>query len=378
MKTALITGVTGQDGAYLAEFLLKKGYSVHGIKRRSSSFNTDRIDHLYHDPHDPNVKFRLHYGDLTDSTNLIRLVQEIQPDEIYNLAAQSHVKVSFDTPEYTANADGIGTLRILEAVRLLGLSQKTRIYQASTSEMYGLVQGTPQSERTPFYPRSPYAVAKLYGYWIIVNYREAYNMYACNGIMFNHESPIRGETFVTRKITRAASRIAMGLQDCLYLGNISAQRDWGHAKDYIEAMWLMLQQDKPEDFVIATGVTTTVREFVRMAFNQLGIDVEFSGKNEKERGVIIDIDEDKVSELGLNAESLKLGQTVVKVDPEYFRPTEVELLIGDTTKAKEKLGWAPKYDLQALLIDMIQSDLNLVKRDDYLKKGGFKTNNYFE
>ena len=378
MKTALITGVTGQDGAYLAEFLLKKGYFVHGIKRRSSSFNTDRIDHLYHDPHDPNVKFRLHYGDLTDSTNLIRLVQEIQPDEIYNLAAQSHVKVSFDTPEYTANADGIGTLRILEAVRLLGLSQKTRIYQASTSELYGLVQEVPQSEKTPFYPRSPYAVAKLYGYWIIVNYREAYNMYACNGILFNHESPVRGETFVTRKITRAACRIGMGLQDCLYMGNLSAQRDWGHAKDYIEAMWLMLQQEKPEDFVIATGVTTTVREFVKMAFNELGIDVEFSGKDEKERGVIIDIDVQKVQELQLNSDALRLGQTVVKIDPAYFRPTEVELLIGDATKAKEKLGWTPKYNLQALLNDMIQSDLNLVKRDNYLKKGGFKTHNYFE
>jgi len=377
MKTALITGVTGQDGAYLAEFLLKKGYFVHGIKRRSSSFNTDRIDHLYHDPHDPNVKFRLHYGDLTDSTNLIRLVQEIQPDEIYNLAAQSHVKVSFDTPEYTANADGIGTLRILEAVRLLGLSKKTRIYQASTSELYGLVQEVPQSEKTPFYPRSPYAVAKLYGYWIIVNYREAYNMYACNGILFNHESPVRGETFVTRKITRAACRIAMGLQDCLYMGNLSAQRDWGHAKDYIEAMWLMLQQDEPEDFVIATGVTTTVRNFIKMAFDELGIDVEFSGRDEKERGVIIDIDQQRVQELGLN-DDLKLGQTVVKIDPAYFRPTEVELLIGDATKAKEKLGWTPKYDLQALLNDMIQSDLNLVKRDDYLRKGGFKTHNYFE
>ena len=377
MKTALITGVTGQDGAYLAEFLLKKGYFVHGIKRRSSSFNTDRIDHLYHDPHDSHVKFRLHYGDLTDSTNLIRLVQEIQPDEIYNLAAQSHVKVSFDTPEYTANADGIGTLRILEAVRLLGLSKKTRIYQASTSELYGLVQQVPQSEKTPFYPRSPYAVAKLYGYWIIVNYREAYNMYACNGILFNHESPVRGETFVTRKITRAACRIAMGLQDCLYMGNLSAQRDWGHAKDYIEAMWLMLQQDEPEDFVIATGVTTTVRSFIKMAFDELGIDVEFSGRDEKERGVIIDIDQEKVQELGLN-DDLKLGQTVVKIDPAYFRPTEVELLIGDATKAKEKLGWTPKYDLQALLNDMIQSDLNLVKRDDYLRKGGFKTHNYFE
>jgi len=378
MKTALITGVTGQDGAYLAEFLLKKGYAVHGVKRRSSLFNTDRIDHLYHDPHEPNVKFKLHYGDLTDSTNLIRLVQEVQPDEIYNLAAQSHVKVSFDTPEYTANADGIGTLRILEAVRLLGLTQKTRIYQASTSELYGLVQAVPQSETTPFYPRSPYAVAKLYGYWIIVNYREAYNMYACNGILFNHESPIRGETFVTRKITRAASKIALGLQDCLYVGNLSARRDWGHAKDYIEAMWLMLQQEKAEDFVIATGVTTTVRDFIKMAFNELGIEVEFSGKDEHERGVIIDIDEQKVKELGLNADALKFGQTVVKVDAKYFRPTEVELLIGDATKAFEKLGWKPKYDLQALVTDMVLSDLHLVKKDEYLKKGGFKTLNYFE
>ncbi|MDB4921703.1 GDP-mannose 4,6-dehydratase [Mucilaginibacter sp.] len=378
MKVALITGITGQDGAYLAEFLLKKGYEVHGIKRRSSLFNTDRIDHLYHDPHEPNVKLKLHYGDLTDSTNLIRLVQEIQPDEIYNLAAQSHVKVSFDTPEYTANADGIGTLRILEAVRLLGLEKKTRIYQASTSELYGLVQAVPQSETTPFYPRSPYAVAKLYGYWIIVNYREAYNMFACNGILFNHESPVRGETFVTRKITRAASKIAMGLQDCLYVGNLSAQRDWGHAKDYIEAMWLMLQHDTPEDFVIATGVTTTVREFIKMSFNELGIEVEFSGKDENERGVIIDIDQQKVEELGLNAEALKFGQTVVKIDSKYFRPTEVDLLIGDATKAKEKLGWIPKYDLQALVSDMMQSDLHLVKKDDYLKKGGFKTLNYFE
>jgi len=378
MKVALITGITGQDGAYLAEFLLKKGYEVHGVKRRSSLFNTDRIDHLYHDPHEPNVKLKLHYGDLTDSTNLIRLVQEIQPDEIYNLAAQSHVKVSFDTPEYTANADGIGTLRILEAVRLLGLEKKTRIYQASTSELYGLVQAVPQSETTPFYPRSPYAVAKLYGYWIIVNYREAYNMFACNGILFNHESPVRGETFVTRKITRAASKIAMGLQDCLYVGNLSAQRDWGHAKDYIEAMWLMLQHDTPEDFVIATGVTTTVREFIKMAFNELGIEVEFSGKDENERGVIIDIDQQKVEELGLNADSLKFGQTVVKIDSKYFRPTEVDLLIGDATKAKEKLGWVPKYDLQALVSDMMQSDLHLVKKDDYLKKGGFKTLNYFE
>jgi len=378
MKVALITGITGQDGAYLAEFLLKKGYEVHGVKRRSSLFNTERIDHLYHDPHETGAKFTLHYGDLTDSTNLIRLVQEIQPDEIYNLAAQSHVKVSFDTPEYTANADGIGTLRILEAVRLLGLTQKTRIYQASTSELYGLVQAVPQSETTPFYPRSPYAVAKLYGYWIIVNYREAYNMYACNGILFNHESPIRGETFVTRKITRAAAKIAMGLQECLYVGNLSAQRDWGHAKDYIEAMWLMLQQEKAEDFVIATGVTTTVREFIKMAFNELGIEVEFSGKDENERGVIIDVDQQKVVELGLSPEALKLGQTIVKIDSKYFRPTEVELLIGDATKAKEKLGWVPKYDLQALVSDMIESDLHLVKKDDYLKKGGFKTLNYFE
>ncbi len=379
MKIALITGITGQDGAYLAEFLLKKGRAeVHGIKRRSSLFNTDRIDHLYHDPHEPNVKFKLHNGDLTDSTNLIRLVQEIQPDEIYNLAAQSHVKVSFDTPEYTANADGVGTLRILEAVRLLKLEHKTRIYQASTSELYGLVQAVPQNETTPFYPRSPYAVAKLYGYWIIVNYREAYGMYACNGILFNHESPVRGETFVTRKITRAASKIAMGLQDYLYVGNLSAQRDWGHAKDYIEAMWLMLQQDKPEDFVIATGVTTTVRDFIKMSFGELGIEVEFSGKDENERGVIIDIDDQKAEELGLNRDALKFGQTVVKVDSKYFRPTEVDLLIGDATKAKEKLGWEPKYDLQALVSDMMQSDLHLVKKDDYLKKGGFKTLNYFE
>jgi GDPmannose 4,6-dehydratase len=378
MKVALITGITGQDGAYLAEFLLKKGYEVHGIKRRSSLFNTDRIDHLYHDPHEPNVKFKLHYGDLTDSTNLIRLVQEIQPDEIYNLAAQSHVKVSFDTPEYTANADGVGTLRILEAVRLLKLESKTRIYQASTSELYGLVQAVPQSETTPFYPRSPYAVAKLYGYWIIVNYREAYNMYACNGILFNHESPIRGETFVTRKITRAASKIAMGLQDCMYMGNLSAQRDWGHAKDYIEAMWLMLQQDTAEDFVIATGVTTTVRDFIKLSFAELGIEVEFSGKDESERGVIIDVDEDRAAELGLNREALKFGQTVVKVDQKYFRPTEVDLLIGDSTKAREKLGWKPKFDLRELVRDMIQSDLHQVKKDDYLKKGGFTTLNYFE
>jgi len=378
MKIALITGITGQDGAYLAEFLLKKGYFVHGVKRRASLFNTDRIDHLYHDQHEAGLKFKLHYGDLTDSTNLIRIIQETQPDEIYNLAAQSHVKVSFDTPEYTANADGIGTLRILEAVRLLGMTKKTRIYQASTSELYGLVQAVPQSETTPFYPRSPYAVAKLYGYWIIVNYREAYGMYACNGILFNHESPVRGETFVTRKITRAAAKIALGLQQCLYVGNLSAQRDWGHAKDYVEAMWLMLQQDVADDFVVATGVTTTVRDFIKMAFAELGIEVEFSGKDEYERGVIIDVDKQKAEELGLDVSALPYGQTVVKVDPQYFRPTEVDLLIGDASKAQQKLGWTPKYDLSALIKDMVISDLHLVKKDDYLQKGGFKTLNYFE
>jgi GDPmannose 4,6-dehydratase len=378
MKVALITGITGQDGAYLAEFLLKKGYFVHGVKRRISLFNTDRIDHLYHDPHEPNVKFKLHYGDLTDSTNLIRLIQETQPDEIYNLGAMSHVQVSFETPEYTANADGTGTLRILEAVRLLGLTKKTRVYQASTSELYGLVQAVPQSETTPFYPRSPYAVAKLYAYWIVVNYREAYDMYACNGILFNHESPIRGETFVTRKITRAASKIVLGLQNCLYVGNLSARRDWGHAKDYIEAMWLMLQQDTAEDYVIATGVTTTVRDFIKMAFAEVGVELEFSGKDENERGVVIDVDKEKAIALGLDQDYLKLGQTVVKVDAKYFRPTEVELLIGDPTKAKTQLGWKPKYDLAALVKDMMESDLQMVKKDDYLKKGGFKTMNYFE
>jgi GDPmannose 4,6-dehydratase len=378
MKKALITGITGQDGAYLAEFLLRKGYEVHGVKRRSSSFNTDRIDHLYRDPHDIGSRFHLHYGDLADSTNLIRIIQEIQPDEIYNLGAQSHVKVSFDTPEYTANVDGIGVLRILEAIRILGLSKTTRLYQASTSELYGLVQQVPQTETTPFYPRSPYAVAKLYAYWIIVNYREAYGMYACNGILFNHESPIRGGTFVTRKITRAVAKIALGLQNCLYLGNLSAQRDWGHAKDYIAAMWLMLQQDVPEDYVIATGVTTTVREFVKMAFAEVGIEIEFSGKNEFEKGVIIDIDQQRVEELGLNTENLKFGQTVIKVDPEYFRPTEVELLIGDPTKAKQKLGWEPQYDLQALVTDMVLSDLDLAKKDEHLRKEGYKTLNYFE
>lgn len=378
MKVALITGVTGQDGAYLAEFLLKKGYFVHGIKRRSSSFNTERIDHLYQDLHEGKVNFKLHYGDLTDSTNLIRIIQETQPDEIYNLAAMSHVKVSFDTPEYTANADGIGTLRILEAIRILGLTEKTKFYQASTSELYGLVQEVPQSEKTPFYPRSPYAVAKMYGYWITVNYREAYGIYACNGILFNHESPVRGETFVTRKITRAAARIAMGLQDKLFLGNLDAQRDWGHAKDYIEAMYLMLQQDTPEDYVVATGITTHVRDFVRMTFAELGIEIEFSGKGEAERGVVIDMDNEKMVSLGLNPEHLKFGQTVVLVDPKYYRPTEVELLIGDPTKAQTKLGWKPKYDLPALVKDMILSDLHLMKKDQYLKDGGYKSMNYFE
>jgi GDPmannose 4,6-dehydratase len=378
MKVALITGVTGQDGAYLAEFLLKKGYFVHGLKRRASSFNTDRVDHLYQDQHEQGVNFKLHYGDLTDSTNLIRIIQETQPDEIYNLAAMSHVHVSFEMPEYTANADGIGTLRLLEAIRILGMEKKTKIYQASTSELYGLVQAVPQSETTPFYPRSPYAVAKMYGYWITVNYREAYKMYACNGILFNHESPLRGETFVTRKITRAACKIALGLQNCLYLGNLSAQRDWGHAKDYIEAMWLILQQEQAEDYVIATGITTTVRDFVKMSFAELGIEVEFSGKDENERGVIIDVDQEIVAKLGLNDTYLKPGTIVVQVDEKYFRPTEVDLLLGDPTKANTKLGWKPKYDLPALVQEMIQSDLRLMKKDEYLKQGGFKTLNYFE
>jgi len=377
-KVALVTGITGQDGAYLAEFLLKKGYIVHGLKRRTSLFNTDRIDHLYQDPHVDNRNFIMHYGDLTDSTNLIRIIQETQPDEIYNLAAQSHVKVSFDTPEYTANADGIGTLRILEAVRLLALNKKTKIYQASTSELYGLVQQVPQSEQTPFYPRSPYAVAKMYAYWIVVNYREAYGMYACNGILFNHESPVRGETFVTRKITRAVAKIALGLQQKMYLGNLSAQRDWGHAKDYVEAMWLMLQQDIPEDYVIATGITTTVREFVRLSFEQVGIIVEFSGKGEQEKGVIIDRDEELLTTLGIDKEHVKLGQTVVKIDSAYFRPTEVDLLIGDPSKAKAQLGWEPKYTLLELVKEMVKSDLLLMRKDEYLKKGGFDTLNYFE
>lgn len=378
MKVALITGITGQDGAYLAEFLLGKGYFVHGVKRRSSLFNTNRIDHLYQDPHESHINFKLHYGDLTDSTNLIRIVQETQPDEIYNLAAMSHVHVSFEMPEYTANADGIGTLRLLEAVRILGLAKKTKIYQASTSELYGLVQAVPQSETTPFYPRSPYAVAKMYAYWITVNYREAYDMFACNGILFNHESPLRGETFVTRKITRATSKIALGLQNCLYLGNLSAQRDWGHAKDYIEAMWLILQQEKPEDFVIATGITTTVRDFVKMSFAELGITIEFSGKAENEKGVIIDVDQEQALSLGLNINALKLGQTVVRVDPKYYRPTEVELLLGDPTKSKTQLGWTPKYDLPALVKDMMEADLKLMKKDEFLKQGDYKTLNYFE
>lgn len=369
MKRALITGITGQDGAYLAEFLLKKGYEVHGIKRRSSLFNTDRIDHLYQDPHIDNRNFFLHYGDLTDSMNLTRIIADTKPDEIYNLAAMSHVAVSFETPEYTANADGIGTLRILEAVRLLGLAEKSKIYQASTSELYGLVQEIPQSEKTPFYPRSPYACAKLYAYWITVNYREAYNIFASNGILFNHESPIRGETFVTRKITRAVAKIALGLQDKLYLGNLSAKRDWGHAKDYVRMMWLILQASKAEDWVIATGVTTEVRDFVKMAFNELGIEIEFRGEGVNEKGYI----------KACNGEfKLELGKEVVCVDERYFRPTEVDLLIGDASKAREKLGWIPEYDLNALVKDMMQSDLKLMQKDKYLKDGGYKILSYFE
>lgn len=349
MKTALITGITGQDGAYLAELLLEKGYRVHGIKRRSSLINTDRVDHLYKDPHETHVMFSMHYGDMTDSTNLIRIVQETQPDEIYNLAAMSHVKVSFETPEYTANADGIGSLRLLEAIRILKLENKTKIYQASTSELYGLVQEVPQRETTPFYPRSPYAVAKLYAYWIMVNYREAYNIFASNGILFNHESPLRGETFVTRKITRAAAAISLGQQDCLYLGNLDAQRDWGHAKDYVEAMWRILQQDKPDDFVIATGVTTTVRDFVKMAFAEVGITIEFSGAGIAEKGYVTDCKNTDYQ--------LPEGMQVVSVDAAYFRPTEVELLIGDPTKAKQVLGWEPKYNLASLIKEMVSADL---------------------
>lgn len=378
MKTALITGITGQDGAYLAEFLLNKGYMVHGIKRRSSLFNTDRIDHLYQDPHEKNLKLKLHYGDLTDSTNLIRIIQETQPDEIYNLAAMSHVQVSFEEPEYTANADGIGTLRILEALRICGLTHKTKVYQASTSELYGLVQAVPQSETTPFYPRSPYAVAKLYAYWITVNYREAYGIYACNGILFNHESPIRGETFVTRKITRAAAKIVLGMQDKLFLGNLNAQRDWGHAKDYVEAMYLILQQDKPEDYVIATGVTTAVRDFVKMSFEDVGITLAFKGENEQEVGYVAAINTDRLKELDIQSCPLTIGQEVVAVDPRYYRPTEVDLLIGDPTKAQSKLGWKPKYDLPALVKDMMKGDLKLMKKEKNLKDAGFKTMNYFE
>ena len=379
MKTALITGITGQDGAYLAELLLEKGYKVHGIKRRASLFNTDRIDHLYQDPHVEDPRLILHYGDLTDSMNLTRIIQETQPDEIYNLAAMSHVKVSFDTPEYTANADGIGTLRILEAVRLLGLEKKTRVYQASTSELYGLVQAVPQSETTPFYPRSPYAVAKLYGYWITVNYREAYGMYACNGILFNHESPLRGETFVTRKITRAVAKIALGLQSDLYMGNLDAKRDWGHAKDYVEAMWRILQQDVAEDFVIATGVTTKVRDFIKMAFAHVGFKLRFEGEGVDEVGILEAIDENFINN-GLEEDKLKVkvGDVLVKIDPTYFRPTEVDLLIGDPSKAQKKLGWTPKYDLAMLVEDMMASDLKLFKKDLHLLQAGHTVLNQVE
>jgi len=371
-KKALITGITGQDGAYLAELLIKKGYIVHGLKRRSSLFNTERIDHLYLDPHIENRNFVLHFGDLTDSTNLIRIIQEIQPDEIYNLAAMSHVHVSFDTPEYTANADGIGTLRILEAIRLLGLTKKTKFYQASTSELYGLVQEVPQSEKTPFYPRSPYAVAKMYGYWITVNYREAYNMYACNGILFNHESPIRGETFVTRKITRAVAKISLGLQKEIFLGNLSAKRDWGHAKDYVEAMYLMLQQEQPEDFVIATGITTEVREFVRKAFLEAKIAVKFQGEGKDEVGIVTKVLESTAEN------NLKPEDIVVKVDPQYYRPTEVDLLIGDPSKANTKLGWKPKYSIDDLIKEMIEADIELMEKEKFLKDGGYQILNQHE
>ena len=369
-KRALITGITGQDGAYLSELLLEKGYEVHGVKRRASLFNTDRIDHLYQGPHEAERNLILHYGDLTDSTNLVRIIQEVQPDEIYNLAAMSHVKVSFDMPEYAADADGIGTTRILEAIRLLGLAGKTRFYQASTSELYGLVQEVPQSETTPFYPRSPYAVAKLYAYWIAVNYREAYGMYACNGILFNHESPLRGETFVTRKITRAVAKISMGLQDKLFLGNLDAQRDWGHAKDYVEGMWRMLQQDEPEDFVLATGVTTRVRDFVRMSFREVGVELEFTGEGLAEVGKVA-----KVHNLDF---PLPVGTEVVAVDPRYFRPTEVELLLGDPTKAKTKLGWEPKYSLADMCSEMVRADIDLFRQDQLLQREGFAVRNQYE
>jgi GDPmannose 4,6-dehydratase len=372
MKRALITGITGQDGAYLAEFLLKKGYIVHGVKRRSSLFNTDRIDHLYQDPHVEHRNFVLHYGDLTDSTNLIRIIQQVQPDEIYNLAAMSHVAVSFETPEYTANADGIGTLRILEAIRILGLEKKTRFYQASTSELYGLVQEIPQKETTPFYPRSPYGVAKLYAYWITVNYREAYGIYACNGILFNHESPIRGETFVTRKITRALARISLGLQDCLYLGNLAALRDWGHARDYVEMQWLMLQQEQPEDFVIATGKQISVRQFVEIAARTLGIELAWSGAGVDEIGTVVAVDRSRVTA------PLQTGTVLVRVDPRYFRPTEVETLLGDPSKAKEKLGWVPKISVEELAQEMALADLEHAKRDALVKQHGFKAFDYHE
>ncbi len=369
-KIALITGVTGQDGAYLSEFLLKKGYEVHGLKRRASLFNTDRIDHLYQDPHVDNKNFVLHYGDMTDSSNLIRIIQEVQPDEIYNLAAMSHVHVSFDMPEYTANADGIGTLRLLEAIRILGMEKKVRIYQASTSELYGKVQEIPQTEKTPFYPRSPYAVAKMYAYWITVNYREAYGIYACNGILFNHESPIRGETFVTRKITRAVAKIALGLQNKIYLGNLDAKRDWGHAKDYVRMMWMLLQHDTPEDWVIATGKTTSVRDFVKMAFAEIGVELEFKGKGIEEKGYIRASTNPKYQ--------MEIGKEVISIDPRYFRPTEVELLIGDATKAKEKLGWVPEFDLMDLIKDMMKGDLKLMHKDQYLHDGGYDVLNYYE
>jgi len=381
-KTALITGITGQDGAYLSEYLIKKGYTVHGIKRRSSLFNTNRIDHLYQDPHLENRNLILHHGDMTDSMNITRIIAEVQPDEIYNLAAQSHVKVSFDTAEYTANVDGLGTLRILEGVRLLNLTSKTRIYQASTSELYGLVQEIPQKETTPFYPRSPYAVAKMYAYWITVNYREAYQMFACNGILFNHESPLRGETFVTRKVTRAISRIALGIQNEVFMGNLSSKRDWGHAKDYVKAMYLILQQDEPEDYVIATGITTTIRDFISKSFEKVGILVEFHGIGVNEIGKISGIREDvfveKIGEVYLKKIQNRMGEEVIKVDPQYFRPTEVELLIGDATKARTKLSWTPQYDLDTLIQDMMQSDIREMKKEAYVKEAGYRILNYFE
>lgn len=384
MKRALITGITGQDGAYLAEYLVKKGYIVHGIKRRSSLINTERIDHIYQDPHVESRNFILHYGDLSDSMNVTRIIQESQPDEIYNLGAMSHVKVSFDCPEYTANTDGIGTLRILEAIRLLGLVEKTKVYQASTSELFGLVQETPQKETTPFYPRSPYACAKLYAYWITVNYREAYGLHASNGILFNHESPIRGETFVSRKITRALARIVLGLQETLFMGNMSSKRDWGHAKDYIRAMHLILQQEKPDDYVIATGVTTQVREFIRRAFETVGVEIVFKGKGESETGSIASIDKSLFSEMVGEeyykplSERALVNPVVIRVDTRYYRPTEVDLLLGDPTKSREKLGWIPEYDLDGLILDMVTSDLTVMKKEDYLKKGGYKILNYFE